>query len=84
MGKKKIKNVFYIKKKKENRKSGRKRVQKGGAFGAGMALGMFLPQILGTVGNILKINVKKKKKKKWVILTNRKLLKNMKFYFHNL
>ena len=35
----------------------KKRVQKGGAFGAGMALGMFLPQILGAASNILKINV---------------------------
>ena len=56
MGKKKIKNVF-LKNKKKIRKSQRKRVQKGGAFGAGMALGMFLPQILGTASNILKINV---------------------------
>ena len=44
MGEKK--NVFLKNKKKI-----------GGAFGAGMALGMFLPQILGTASNILKINV---------------------------
>ena len=55
MGKKKIKNTFF--KKKKNRKMRRKRVQKGGAFGAGMALGMFLPQILGTASKILKINI---------------------------
>ena len=53
--KKKIyKKNFYKKRKKRN---GRGRVQKGGAFGAGMALGMFLPQILGAASNILKINV---------------------------
>ena len=54
---KKLKNKkknFYKKRNKRNR---RRRVQKGGAFGAGMALGMFLPQILGTASNILKINV---------------------------
>ena len=48
-----IKKNFYKKRKKRN---GRGRVQKGGAFGAGMALGMFLPQILGAASNILKIN----------------------------
>ena len=57
MGKKRIKNVFLKKRKKKSKKLGRKRVQKGGAFGAGMALGMFLPQILGAASNILKINV---------------------------
>ena len=56
MGKKYTKNGFS--KKIKNKKMGRKkRVQKGGAFGAGMALGMFLPQILGTASNILKINI---------------------------
>ena len=40
-----------------NIKDGRGRVQKGGAFGAGMALGMFLPQILGTASNISKVNI---------------------------
>ena len=57
MGKKKINNVFLKKRKRKSKKLGRKRVQKGGAFGAGMALGMFLPQILGAASNILKINV---------------------------
>ena len=56
MGKKYKKNGF-LKKRKNRKMRRRKRVQKGGAFGAGMALGMFLPQILGTVGKILKINV---------------------------
>ena len=56
MGKKYTKNGFS--KKRKNKKTRRKkRVQKGGAFGAGMALGMFLPQILGAASNILKINV---------------------------
>ena len=56
MGKKYTKNGFSkkIKNKKTRRK---KRVQKGGTFGAAMALGMFLPQILGTVSNVLKVNV---------------------------
>ena len=49
------KKKFFIKKTQKTRR--RKRVQKGGAFGAGMALGMFLPQILGAASNILKINV---------------------------
>ena len=51
------KNI-YIKKNfiKKEKRNGRGRVQKGGAFGAGMALGMFLPQILGAASNILKIN----------------------------
>ena len=44
--------IFYKK-----RNAFRGRVQKGGAFGAGMALGMFLPQILGAASNILKINI---------------------------
>ena len=56
MGKKYTKNGF-LKKRKNRKMRRRKRVQKGGAFGAGMALGMFLPQILGTASNILKINV---------------------------
>ena len=56
MGKKYTKNGFS--KKRKNKKIRRKkRVQKGGAFGAAMALGMFLPQILGTVSNVLKVNV---------------------------
>ena len=38
-------------------RNGRGRVQKGGAFGAGMALGMFLPQVLGAASNILKVNI---------------------------
>ena len=46
----------YKKKSKKNRRR-RRKVQKGGAFGAGMALGMFLPQVLGAASNILKINV---------------------------
>ena len=49
------KKKFFIKKKQKTRR--RKRVQKGGAFGAGMALGMFLPQILGAASNILKVNI---------------------------
>ena len=35
----------------------RRRKQKGGALGAGLALGMLAPMLLGTVGKILKINV---------------------------
>jgi hypothetical protein len=34
-----------------------RRKQKGGALGAGLALGMLAPMLLGTVGKILKINV---------------------------
>jgi hypothetical protein len=33
------------------------RKQKGGALGAGLALGMLAPMLLGTVGKILKINI---------------------------
>ena len=47
-------NIYRKKNKKTLKK---KRVQKGGAFGAGMALGMFLPQLLGTASNILKVNI---------------------------
>ena len=50
----KMKYKKSYRKKKINKK---KRLQKGGAFGAGMALGMFLPQVLGAASNILKINV---------------------------
>ena len=35
----------------------RMRKQKGGALGAGLALGMLAPMLLGTVGKILKVNV---------------------------
>jgi hypothetical protein len=34
-----------------------RRKQKGGALGAGLALGMLAPMLLGTVGKILKVNV---------------------------
>ena len=54
MGRKNFKKKFFFIKKKNK---GKKRVQKGGAIGAGMALGMFLPQILGTASNILKVNI---------------------------
>ena len=33
------------------------RKQGGGALGAGLALGMLAPMLLGTVGKILKVNV---------------------------
>jgi hypothetical protein len=42
---------------KRGAKSMRMRKQKGGALGAGLALGMLAPMLLGTVGKILKINV---------------------------
>jgi hypothetical protein len=35
----------------------RRRKQKGGALGAGLALGMMAPMLLGTLGKVLKINV---------------------------
>jgi hypothetical protein len=35
----------------------RTRKQGGGAIGAGLALGMLAPMLLGTVGKILKVNV---------------------------
>ena len=35
----------------------RRRKQKGGALGAGLALGMLAPMLLGTLGKVLKINV---------------------------
>ena len=50
---KKKKKIFY--KKKNTRR--KRKIQKGGAFGAGMALDMFLPQILGAASNILKVNI---------------------------
>ena len=31
--------------------------QKGGALGAGLALGMLAPMLLGTLGKVLKVNV---------------------------
>jgi hypothetical protein len=31
--------------------------QKGGALGAGLALGMMAPMLLGTLGKVLKVNV---------------------------
>ena len=56
MGKKlKNKKKFFIK--KEIKETGDVEYKKEAAFGAGMALGMFLPQILGTASNILKINI---------------------------
>ena len=54
MGKNLKKKKFFYKKKNKRRK---RKVQKGGAFGAGMALDMFLPQILGAASNILKVNI---------------------------
>jgi hypothetical protein len=42
---------------KRGAKSMRMRKQKGGALGAGLALGMLAPMLLGTVGKILKVNV---------------------------
>ena len=38
-------------------KQKRGREQKGGAIGAGMALGMMAPMLLGTLDKVLKINV---------------------------
>ena len=35
----------------------RRRKQKGGALGAGLALGMLAPMLLGTLGKVLKVNV---------------------------
>jgi predicted lipid-binding transport protein (Tim44 family) len=35
----------------------RRRKQKGGSLGAGLALGMMAPMLLGTLGKVLKINV---------------------------
>ena len=34
----------------------RRRKQQGGALGAGLALGMLAPMLLGTLGKVLKIN----------------------------
>ena len=45
-------------KRRRSAKSIRKRgKQKGGALGAGLALGMLAPMLLGTLGKVLKINV---------------------------
>jgi hypothetical protein len=39
------------------RNYGIRRRQRGGAIGAGMAIGMMAPMLLGTLGKILKVNV---------------------------
>jgi hypothetical protein len=65
---KKILNLMAVLRALSKRRGGMKRMksaksmktrrkQKGGALGAGLALGMLAPMLLGTVGKILKINV---------------------------
>jgi hypothetical protein len=65
---KKILNLMAVLRALSKRRGGMKRMksaksmkkrgkQKGGALGAGLALGMLAPMLLGTLGKVLKVNV---------------------------